>query len=266
MENQQNLKEFLLKKKEENLQIDNPRKKSSNKSIKEIKQTKPSNLSNIKILKEEELEKQLLTLKNEKPTNKKIKTLLSFKVLIHFILALLTIIQINSILNPITEKFRAQERILSDIFLEKSSKESNYFEKIIYLKDIKTIKTHFLNSLKSYFNINSLLINKVKIPSYNTHVEFFFSDENIFNALVINDFEPIKKMQNKSIDLSDVELKMLKFSNYNITKENLGPFALSDNQLKEFLKDVKFFRVNFPLKIYHFDEIKDKEICSEWVN
>jgi hypothetical protein len=272
-----NLKEHLLPKseKEKEKQKDKIKQKEKQKE-KEINKSgrKLSNITNnnpINKITTEELNKKLISLKNEKTPIQKntINKLFSFKVIIHFLLALFTILQILQIINPINEKMRAQERILYDIFLEKTNKDSNYFEKSIYLKDIKALKKHFLNSLENYFNINSLLINQVKIPFDKIVLEFFYtnSNENIFDNL-----------KNKSLSLSinlpldfstdsfsNEELKKLKFSNFTITKENIGPFILNDILLKEFLKDVKFFRVHLPLFISYYDEIKEKEICSDWV-
>jgi hypothetical protein len=270
-DNSNNLKEHLLskngKEKEKEIEINKFARKLST-----ITSNNNYNRKNsINKITTEELNKKLISLKNEKPPIQKnsINKLFSLKVILHFLLALFTILQILQIINPINEKMRAQERIFYDIFLEKTNKDDVSFERIIYLKDIKAIKKHFLKSLESYFNINSLLINQVKRPFENIELEFFYlnSNENIFNNLKNKSLSLSLPLQfdfsNNSI--SNEELNMLKFSNLTITKDNFGPFMLSDIQLKEFLKDVKFFRIHLPLIIFNYDDIKEKEICTDWV-
>ena len=161
---------------------------------------------------------------------------------------------------------RAQERIFSEIFLEKTDKEiSDFYERKIYLKTIDDIRNHFKRSFDNYLNINKLIISKAVIPVKSIKAEFFFTNQNIFNRSIEYNFQPYINQTDITLDLSNKEIKMILFSNFNITVENNGPFSLSNSKLKEFLKDVKFFQLHFPIFTYHNDIYTEKEICNKWV-
>jgi len=216
--------------------------------------------------------------KIDKPKNedKKMK-IFKLKVINHFLLVIFTIIQTLWILNPITTNLRSQERIFYNIFLENSSKENKDFCKVLYLYDIEDLKNHFKKTINNFFNLDMFLLNRVSFLRNYTVLEFFYfedkymdnlnrelflTNQSLLNNDIINDMSNINENQDY---VNPQDFINNKVSNYKVTNERFGPFALNNKSLKIFLNDVKYFRVHFKFQIYTLNEISGLEECNEWV-
>lgn len=215
---------------------------------------------------------------SKKEVNK--SKVLKLKVITHFLLVILTIIQTLLILNPITTYLRAQEKIFYNVFLQKSPKEQTDFSKVLYLYNIDELRNHFKKTIENFFNLEKFLFNRISYIRNYTVVEFFYFEDKLMNNLNKQLFLTNETLLS-SPNINDLSIYNLndyldfnsthdfidnKVTNYKITNERFGPFALDNKSLKIFLNDVKNFRVHFRFHVYTIDEISGFEKCNEWVN
>ncbi len=203
--------------------------------------------------------------------------LLKFKVFNHFFLVIFTMIQAILILNPITKNLRSQERLFYNIFIDNSPKEEDDYSKSIYLYNIDELRNHFKKTILNFYNMDSLILNKINFLRNFTVVEFFYFNEKKISDIDKELFLTSENTNSISEDLNKFNLDDYndfknpqgyidnKITNYKITKTKFGPFSLDNNFLKIFLNDVKYFRVHFKFRIYSIEESTGLDICNEWV-
>jgi len=244
------------------------KKKNKNFFLKNKKKKKKKKKSNKRV--------KFLETKSDKDNNSKI---LKIKVINHFLLAIFTIIQAVLILNPVTTNIRAQERIFYTLFIDNSSKESDDYNKFIYLYNVDELRAQFKKSIKNFYNLDNMLINKINYLRNYTVVELFYFEEksmnNEFNKFFINNqssSDSLNKNKTSVFNLNDQQnyktqqdFILNKVTNYKITQEDIGPFNLDNTYLKIFLNDVKYFRVHFRFLLYSLDEVTGSNRCNEWV-
>ena len=129
-----------------------------------------------------------------------------------------------------TSYTRAQERIIYNLFIEKSPKNQIDFARYIYLYTVKDLKEHLNTSVHNFYNLKQNFLENVQYVD--KKMEVIMELSYIDNTL-------IKKTVGGSIKREIF---------YTINNTTLGPFDKNDIDVKLFLNDVLEFKLNYRFK------------------
>ena len=147
-----------------------------------------------------------------------------------------------------TSYTRAQERIIYNLFIEKSPKNQIDFARYIYLYTVKYLKEHINNSFHNFYNLKQNFLENVQYVD--KKMEVIMELSYIDNTL-------IKKTVGGSIKREIF---------YTINNTTLGPFDKNDIDVKLFLNDVLEFKLNYRFQTFVPHFYHNNYDCIFWVD
>ena len=176
-------------------------------------------------------------------------------MVIHFLLVILTTAQVIDlyfqailIIKSKTSYTRAQERIIYNLFIEKSPKNQIDFARYIYLYTVKDLKEHLNTSVHNFYNLKQNFLENVQYVD--KKMEVIMELSYIDNTL-------IKKTVGGSIKREIF---------YTINNTTLGPFDKNDIDVKLFLNDVLEFKLNYRFQTFVPHFYHNNYDCIFWVD
>lgn len=147
-----------------------------------------------------------------------------------------------------TSYTRAQERIIYNLFIEKSPKNQIDFARYIYLYTVKDLKEHLNTSVHNFYNLKQNFLENVQYVD--KKMEVIMELSYIDNTL-------IKKTVGGSIKREIF---------YTINNTTLGPFDKNDIDVKLFLNDVLEFKLNYRFQTFVPHFYHNNYDCIFWVD
>jgi hypothetical protein len=159
----------------------------------------------------------------------------------HFLLLILTACQVLLITAEINKYSRTQERFIYNMFIDNSDKRDIDFKRFSYLFTIDEIRNQLKYSLDNFYNLRSKSLEKVEYPAV------------MYSIMELN-----------YIDNANTHNNIEKPLYYKIDNTTLGPFDLTNDEVKVFLNDVTQFRLNYTFMTYVPFSYTNNYDCNVW--
>ena len=177
-----------------------------------------------------------------------------FFMVIHILLLVFNTLQVAIILSEFNEYFRAQEKSFLNTLISESPKEKRDYPKETYLYTIGDIQNHLNDSVNKMLDANETFFNSIiYVDENNSEIE---AEYFIMEVVYKSDVNKINK----------TEYKMPMKKNYQISKNDLGPFNTNytNDEIKKYIDSIYAFYIEYSLKMYFTRYYKRYKECFIW--
>ena len=175
-------------------------------------------------------------------------------MIIHIILLVLNTLQVTIILSEFNEYFRAQEKTFINTLISDSPKEKRDYPKIKYLYTIDDLREHIKDSVTKMLEADETFFNDIT---------YVYENQTEYNA----EFFTMEVEYKKSLrEMNQSEYDIPLQDSYEINKTYFGPFNdnYTDNAIKKYIDAIKFFYIEYNLKMYFTRYYKEYQECFIW--
>lgn len=160
-------------------------------------------------------------------------------LLLHIFAAILSACQILFVVTKTTDYARSQEFVFLNNFISDDAKEGGDFARTQYIFSISGVRDKVRQSINNFYSLPKNSLEKFEIDNKPILLEFNFFNE-----------EDRRSSKANSGEIAKVEEIYTSNAIYEISKQSIGPFELGNQELREFISEVRSFKIVYGIKSF----------------